>query len=75
MTSVFEQIVETVMALPFEQQEMLQELITKWHIEARRTEIARGARESLEMFRAGQFQPQSAQAAIVELRQSLNDEE
>lgn len=75
MTIGFEQIVDTVMALPFEQQEMLKELITKWHIEARRAEIARDAQASLVMFRAGQLKAQSAQAVIAELQQFLDSEE
>lgn len=75
MTLAFEQIVDTVMALPFEQQEMLKELISKWHIETRRTEIARDAQESLKIFRAGQLKPQSAQTVIAELRQALSNEE
>jgi len=75
MTLAFEQVVDTVMALPFEQQEMLKELISKWHIEMRRAEIARDAQEALRMFRAGQLIPQTAQSIIAELRQSLSDEE
>jgi hypothetical protein len=75
MTLIFEQIVDTVRALPFEQQEILRELMAKWRIEARRAEIARDARGSLEMFRAGQLKPQAAQIVIAELRQALSDEE
>ena len=70
----FEQVVDTVMDLPFEQQEMLKDLITKWHIEARRMEIAHDAEESLTLYRTGQLKPQSARNIIAELRQSLNDE-
>jgi hypothetical protein len=70
----FEQIVDTVMELPFERQEMLKDLITKWHIEVRRSEIARDAEESLALYRTGQLKPQSAQNIIAELRRSLNDE-
>ncbi|MBN2393172.1 MAG: hypothetical protein JXR84_20750 [Anaerolineae bacterium] len=70
----FEQIVDTVMELPFEQQEMLKDLITKWHIEARRVEIARDAEASLTLYRNGQLKPQSARNIIAELRQSLADE-
>ncbi|MGC9395535.1 MAG: hypothetical protein ACP5J4_11840 [Anaerolineae bacterium] len=75
MTVVFEQVVDTVMELPLEQQEMLKELITKWHIEARRSEIAHDAQESLALYRAGQLKPQSAQSVIAELRASLSGEE
>ncbi len=67
----FEQVVETIKQFPAEQQDMLVDLIRGWRTEARRREIARDAQESLTAFRDGQFEPQSAQAAIAELRQSL----
>jgi hypothetical protein len=73
MAIAFEQIVNSVMELPFEQQEMLKELISKRHIDAQRAEMARDAQESLALFRAGQLKPQSAQAIIAELQQSLNN--
>ncbi len=75
MTTGFEQVVDTVMELPYEQQEMLKDLISKWHIEARRLEIAHDAQESLALFHAGQLKSQSTQTIITELRQSLSSEE
>jgi hypothetical protein len=69
MNGVFEQVVDDVMALPFEQQAMLKELIAKWHIEARRAEIAQDAQKSLALFRYGELKPRSATAVIAELRQ------
>ena len=54
---------------------MLVDLIRGWRTEARRREIARDAQESLTAFRDGQLEPQSAQAAIAELRQSLQGQE
>ncbi len=75
MTLIFEQIVDTVKELPFEQQEMLRDLIDKWHIEMRRCEIAQDAQESLHLFRSGQLPSQSAQAILAELEQSLNQTE
>ena len=75
MTIGFEQLVDTVRALPAEQQDMLKELITKWRIEARRSEMARDAKESLAIYRTGQLKPQSAQTIIAELRESLGDDE
>jgi len=71
----FEQVVDTVMELPFEQQKLLKELITKWHIEARRSEIASEAQASLTLYRSGQLLSQSARSVIAELRQSLDEEE
>ncbi len=71
MAMTFEQVVEMIRQFPAEQQEMLIELIRGWRIETRRREIARDAQESLAAFRSGQFEPQSAQAVISELEQSL----
>jgi hypothetical protein len=75
MRLTFEQVVETARQFPAEQQEMLVDLIRGWRIEARRREIAHDAQESLAAFRSGQFEPQSAQAVIAELGQSLEDQE
>lgn len=75
MTMTFEQVVETIRQFPAEQQDMLINLIHSWRIEAQRREIARDAQESLAAFRSGQLEPQSAQAVITELRQSLEDQE
>ncbi len=75
MTMVFDQIVDTVKELPFEQQTMLRDLIDKWQIEMRRREIAQDAQASLQLLRDGQLQPQSAQAVIAELEQSLGQTE
>jgi uncharacterized protein YbaP (TraB family) len=74
MAMTFEQVIEMIRQFPDEQQEMLVDLIRGWHTETRRREIARDARESLAAFRSGQLEPQSAQAVITELRQSLEDQ-
>ena len=71
MAMTFEQVVETIKQFPAEQQEMLIDLIRSWSIESQRREIARDAQESLAAFRSGQLEPQSVQAVISELRQSL----
>jgi len=71
MAMTFEQVVEMIRQFPAEQQEMLIDLIRGLRIETRRREIARDAQESLAAFRNGQLEPQSAQAVISELRQSV----
>ena len=63
-----DKVLESVMQLPEEQQEMLVEIIKHRHIEARRQEIAQGARESLALFRGGKLRPQTADEVIQELR-------
>jgi len=75
MAMTFEQVVETIKQFPAEQQEILIDLIRGWCTETRRREIARDAQKSLAAFRSGQLKPQSAQAAITELWQSLEGQE
>jgi hypothetical protein len=68
-----DQALDTVMQLPPDQQEMLIQLMKNRRIEARREEIAQEAKSSIATFHAGQLAPQTAEEAISELRQSLND--
>lgn len=73
--STLDQVLETALQLPYEQQEMLIKILQNRHHQSRRAEIAADARQSLIDFRAGKFQSQSAQSVIAELRQSLDDTE
>ncbi len=70
-----DQVLETALQLPYEQQEMLIKILRNRHDQSRRAEIAADARQSLIDFRAGKFQSQSAQAVVAELSQSLDDTE
>jgi len=70
-----EQVVEMIKQFPAEQQEMLIDLIRSWCTETRRREIAHDAQVSLAAYRDGQLKPQSAQAVITGLGQSLKDQE
>jgi hypothetical protein len=72
--TTLEQVLETAMQLPDEQQEMLLKILHQRYHGNRRTEIAIDARKSLEAFEAGEFPRQSAQEAISELRYSLNQQ-
>ncbi len=73
--STLEQVLETALQLPHEQQEMLIKILQNRHHQSRRAEIAIDAQQSLADFRAGNLRPQSASSVIAELRQSLNDAE
>jgi len=75
MMSTLDQVLETALQLPYEQQEMLIKILQKRHIESRRAEIAADAQQSLAEFRAGRLRPQSARNVIAELRQSLDNTE
>jgi hypothetical protein len=70
-----DQAIETVMELPFEQQEMLLEIVRLRHIEARRREIAVDTKESLAAYRAGMFEPKTAEYVIAELRATYPHDE
>ena len=72
-TITLDQVIDTVMRLPFEQQEILLEVVRRRHIESRRKEMGGDAQESIAAFQAGQLKPQSLNEIITELRQSLNE--
>jgi hypothetical protein len=71
--STLDQVLETALQLPYEQQEILIKILQNRHHESRRSEIAEDAERSLAAFRSGQLQPQSASDLIAELRQSLDE--
>ena len=71
--NTLDQVLDTALNLPHEQQEMLIDILRNRHSELRRTEIADDARKSLADFHAGKFRAQSANEVIATLRQSLND--
>lgn len=69
------QVLEIALLLPYEQQEMLIEILQNRHHESRRAEIAADAQQTLADFQAGKFQHQSAEDVIAVLRQSLHEPE
>jgi hypothetical protein len=73
--STLDQVLETALQLPYEQQEILIKILQNRHHQSRRTEIAADAQQTLADFRAGNFRPQSAKSVIAELHQTLADAE
>lgn len=71
--NTLDQVLETALHLPYEQQEMLISILQNRHHESRRAEIAADAQETLAAFREGNFQSQSAETVIEALRQSLQE--
>ena len=69
------QVLESALQLPYEQQEMLIKILQNRHNESCRAEITEDAQKTLADFRDGKYKPQSAKSVISELRQSLNDSE
>jgi hypothetical protein len=70
-----DQALDTAMQLPLDQQEMLIQILHNRRIESQREQIAQDAKISIADFHAGQLKSQTAEEAISELRQSLNDVE
>lgn len=68
-----DQAIDMVLRLPVEQQEMLVEIMQRRHIENRRKEIAKDAKISIEAFKAGKFELQSASDVITELHYTMSD--
>ena len=73
-TVTFDQALDVINKLPFEQQEMLIDIFRKRLVEKRRQQIAQDAQESLNAFRQGQFTAQSAEQIIRELNESYNED-
>lgn len=55
------------MKLDYNTREMLLEIMQKRQIEARRSEIAKNARQSVKDYKGGKYQPQSAADVINKL--------
>ena len=73
--TTLDQVLETALQLPYEQQEMLIKILQNRHHENRRAEIAADAQQTLADFHAGKFRQQSAEDVIAALRQSLHEQE
>jgi hypothetical protein len=74
-TLTLDQVIDSAMQLPPDQQEMLVSILHKRQIESRRREIALDAQEALIAYRDGELDAQPAEEAIRELRQALEDDE
>ena len=73
--NTLDQVLETALQLPYEQQEMLIKILQNCHHENRREEIAADAQQTLADFHAGKFRQQSAEDVVAALRQSLHEPE
>ncbi|HBY95258.1 MAG: hypothetical protein M5U01_00240 [Ardenticatenaceae bacterium] len=74
-TVTLDQAIDTALQLPPEQREMLIDILRSRQIETRREEIAADARKSITAFREGKLKAQSAEEAITELHQALENAE
>jgi hypothetical protein len=69
-----EEAILAVNQLPFEQREMLLEIVKNQMIEARREEIAQNAQEAINAFHRGELKPQSLENIISELQATLTED-
>ena len=73
--NTLDQVLETALKLPYEQQEMLIKILQNRRHESCRAEMAKDAQQTLADFHAGKFSSQSAKDVITTLRDSLNETE
>ncbi len=73
--NTLDKVLENALKLTYEQQEILIKILQNRQHENRRAEIAADAQKTLADFRAGQFEQQSAEDVIADLRQSLHESE
>ncbi len=69
-TVTLDQTIDMAMQLPFDQQEMLLEIIRKRQVEINRQTMAKDAETSIAMFQANRLKAFSANEIIAELRQA-----
>ncbi len=72
--SNLDRVLDEAMNLPTEQQEMLIQILQRRAIEQRRDEIARDAQLSLAEFREGKLKIQTAEEAIADLREFIQND-
>jgi hypothetical protein len=65
----FEQALDAVMELPFEQREMLVDIVRRRDVEQRRKQLAADAQAALAEYRSGSLKPMSAAEVIAQLSQ------
>lgn len=70
-----DQALDTAMQLPFEQKQMLIEILWKRQVEARRDEIAENAREAITAFHAGELKMESIDELLARLHDSIKDQD
>jgi hypothetical protein len=70
-TAVLDQVLASAAALPVDQQEMLEDLLSKRRIEAWRRETATEARSAARALRSGKLKPQPVEDVIARLRSGL----
>lgn len=69
----FQELIESVEALPIEDREMLVEIINKRIIEQRRERLAADMEESLEAFRRGEVHTGTVDDLLKDLEEDLRE--
>lgn len=71
--SSFQELIETVEALPLEDREILVEIINKRIIEQRREELEDDMEESLEAYQKGEVRVGTVDDLLKDLKEDLRD--
>ena len=71
----FEEVVDLVTELSLDHQELLIDILQHRTAEIKRKELAKSSQEALTEFREGNLKTQTANEAIAELRNYLNNSE
>lgn len=74
-TATLDQILDSAAQLPSDQQQVLIEILKNRYVERRRAEILQNGKQAEADFDAGLLKPLSADEAIAELREFLNEPE
>jgi len=73
--TTLDQALDTAMQLPYEQKQMLIDILWKRQLEARREEIAANAREAVKAFHAGELKTESVDELLMRLHNSVKDQD
>jgi hypothetical protein len=75
MMTTFDQTLDMVMRLSYEQRQMLTDILSKRQTEERREEISQNAKEAIRAFHAGELKAETADQLIRRLNASVGDED
>jgi len=73
--TTLDQVLDTAMQLPYEQKQMLIDILWKRQLEARREEIAVNAREAVKAFHAGELKTESVDELLTRLHDSVKEQD
>ncbi len=73
--ATLDQALDAAMQLPYEQKQMLIDILWKRQIEARREEIAANAREAIRAFHDGELKTETVEELLARLHHSIKNQD